>query len=282
MSSDKVVLLGESGMLGGYLSLYFSERGIPFVAPARFDAAQIGEGELTGLLRSLRARVVINCIGIIRQRKTSETEMRAVNAEFPHRLSAVCEQLNVPLIHISTDCVFSGARPPRLARSSGEAGGAYLEHDTPDAPYAYGKSKAAGEPPNATVIRTSLIGSERRNKRSLLEWVKSNAGNEVDGYTNQQWNGVTCLQLAKFLEELTASDAYWQGVRHYFSPRAVSKYELVSLISAAYDLDVHVKKTDAKEARDMTLASEYDFVSPPDIEEQLREMYIFDKAHGLL
>ncbi len=71
-------------------------------------------------------------------------------------------------------------------------------------------------------------------------------------------------------------------MRHYFSPRAVSKYELVSLISAAYDLDVHVKKTDAKEARDMTLASEYDFVSPPDIEEQLREMYIFDKAHGLL
>ncbi len=264
-----VVILGESGMLGGYLSLYFTERGVACVAPPRFDAAQITREELVQLLKPLGARAVINCIGAIRQRDVSEGEMQAVNAEFPHRLAAACSEREVPLIHISTDCVFSGAR------------GNYSESDIPDATDAYGRSKAAGELADASVIRTSLIGSERRNKRSLLEWVKTRAGQDVDGYANQLWNGVTCLQLAQFLESVISKGEYWQGVRHYFSLSAVSKYELVSLISEAYHLDVRVRKVDAKDARDLTLASEYTLAPSPDIRQQLIEMAVFDKARGL-
>ncbi len=269
MSSNTVTILGESGMLGCYIAAYFAEHARDVTTPPRFNAAQASIESLTEILRQSGGRAVINCIGAIRQRDVSEEDMRAVNAEFPHRLAAACAALDMPLIHISTDCVFSGAR------------GGYVETDVPDARDVYGASKAAGEPRSVSVIRTSLIGSERRNKRSLLEWVKTRAGREADGYTNQQWNGVTCLQLAEFLERIIAEDDYWQGVRHYFSPRSVSKYELVSLISDAYHLDVQVHKVDATASRDLTLASEYEFVSPPDIRQQLIEMYAFDTLHGL-
>ncbi len=257
-------------MLGGYLSIYLQERGLAIASPPRFDAAGATSADIESIIAPLHPRAVINCIGAIRQRDVDDAQMRAVNAEFPHRLAKVCAGENVPLIQLSTDCVFAGTR------------GNYLERDTPDAQDAYGRSKAAGEPASAMVVRTSFVGSERHNKRSLLEWVRSNAGKEVDGYANQKWNGVTCLQLAKLLEEVVREGAYRQGVQHYFSPRAVSKYELVSLISEIYGFDVRVRKTDAKETRDLTLASEHPLPQPPDIREQLIEMAAFDKAHGLL
>ena len=80
--------------------------------------------------------------------------------------------------------------------------GSYNEDDLHDEINDYGTSKSLGELCDATIIRTSIIGEELRNKRSLLEWVKSNAHGEINGYDNHYWNGVTCLQLSFFIKDI--------------------------------------------------------------------------------
>ena len=134
------------------------------------------------------------------------------------------------MIHVTTDCVFSGKD------------GNYDENSLHDETNDYGTSKSLGELCKATIIRTSIIGEETINKRSLLEWVRSNRGGEINGFTNHMWNGVTCLQLSKIIEKMIREKFYWEGVRHTFSPRSVSKYELVSLINEIYDLNIKVNK----------------------------------------
>jgi len=163
---------------------------------------------------------------------------------------------------VTTDCVFDGKK------------GAYNEQDLHTATDVYGLSKSLGEPEYATVVRTSIIGEELSGKLSLLEWVKSNSGKEVNGFTNHYWNGITCLQFAKLCEKIIDSKNCWCGVRHLFSPNSVSKYELVKLISDVFDLNVVVKKFEAQDLCDRTLGSIYDkpLFEIPDLATQLEEL----------
>jgi dTDP-4-dehydrorhamnose reductase len=119
--------------------------------------------------------------------------------------------LECNVIHITTDCVFSGR------------GGRYDENSLHDCLDDYGKSKSLGENQNLTIIRTSIIGEEKTNKKSLLEWVKSQKNNLIFGYTNHFWNGVTCLEMSKFIFTLIKEQNYWKGVQHVYSPDIVSK-----------------------------------------------------------
>ena len=275
MSSNRtVVVVGGSGMLGGYVAAYLRTRGHRVFLPPTFDAASVSEAELADMLPAGSA-AAINCIGVIKQRLArgsdggaSREEMMRVNGVFPHTLASACEAKGVPLIHSSTDCVFNGTK------------GNYTERDRPDATDLYGTSKARGEPAAACVVRTSIIGSERKQKLSLLEWVKTRRDGDCDGFTNHRWNGVTCLQLATLFAGLIEEDAYWRGVRHYFSPRDVTKCELIQLISDAYGLGVRVRAVQAPETVDRTLRSVYPAPVVPDIAEQLREQAAFDKQQS--
>ena len=278
----KVAVLGTTGMLGNYVYLWLKQQG--------YDVTALNRDELhitrqVHVLRTVRSfDVLVNCVGIIKQKADGVSEKKIIEANtfFPHVLQEICDIVSadsrrdcpLKLIHISTDCVFNGKPDYKNFRT---------ESCPPNATDLYGRSKALGEPSGATVIRTSIVGSENKGKKSLLEWVKSKNNQEVDGYVNHHWNGVTCLQLAKFIENIIKNGSFWQGVRHYTSPHTISKFGLVRCIAHAYNLNVKVNPADAPEMKDMTLVSNYQLPLPPaSIPDQLAEMLEFDRKNNLL
>lgn len=270
MSSSRIVLLGSTGMLGRYVNLYFTGKGYSVFIPPVFDVRTVTREQLQTLLSLEEHDVVINCIGLIKQRDgVTDDDMYAVNGKFPHLLAEVAEEEGAHLIHVTTDCVFDGSA------------GNYDEEEPHTAADVYGVSKSLGEPVNATVIRTSIIGSELGRKLSLLEWVKTKREGNCEGFTNHFWNGVTCLELAKKFEEIITEHDFWGGVRHYFSPRSLSKYELVKMISDVYGLRVSIAPVEAPQKIDRTLSTIYVFKLPPDIKKQLEELKTFDEKNGL-
>jgi len=265
----KIFLFGSSGMLGTYVSKYLSGKyEVININRNNIDASTANIDVLKNLLDSLsveRDDVLINCIGTIKPRVDELGDLNAilVNSVFPHYLSAVSAQISTNLIHITTDCVFSGSR------------GSYLENDEHDITDVYGRTKSLGEPSDCTVIRTSIIGEEKGNARSLVEWVKSSSGDSVSGYTNHIWNGVTCLQLAKVIDEIVSKKMYWKGIRHVHSPTSINKYQLLNLLSKVYDLDIEIKPVETSRKCDRSLKSNFNIFSIPEIERQIQEMRCF-------
>ena len=240
----KVIVLGKNGMLGRYVYTYLKDR-FEVIGTTRdeIDASCLKKGDLHSLdIGSWD--VIINCIGLIPQRgEASRIDFVSINSMFPLILQEVCAKHEARLIHVSTDCVFDGAI------------GGYDELSAHDSTDIYGVSKSLGEPEDATVIRTSIIGEELGRKLSLLEWVRSNAGKTTNGFTNHYWNGITCLQFAKICEYIIDNDMFWKGVKHILSPTAVSKLELIQMISDVFDLDVTVAPHETPKPCDRTLAT---------------------------
>lgn len=268
---SKLIILGDTGMLGAYIKRYFLNRGIVTVIGinrSMFDVVLDPIEKLEQLLQNhINANVtVFNAIGIIPQTGIVETDVyNKINAEFPHQLSALCLKYGFKLIHPSTDCVFDGL-----------AGRSYVETDTTTETNAYGVSKARGEPQNCMVIRTSIIGEEINGTKSLVEWVKSNNLGEINGYVNHLWNGITCLQYAKIVERIIVNNIFWVGVKHLCSPRIVSKYELLFMINETYKLLIKVNKFETEISIDKSLATVYDLgFDIPDLDQQIREMREF-------
>ena len=241
-------------MLGAYVNSHFKNKGYEVIGFNRnhLDIAKsdLGEFQLQAFLynkRVERGDVVINCTGTIKSMIDKHGTLTAikVNSLFPHLLANVCEKMGCKLIFVTTDCVYFGKD------------GNYTEDFPHDCTDVYGKSKSLGEPENCTVIRTSIIGEEVKTNRSLIEWVKSQEGNTIKGYTNHHWNGVTCYQLAKVFEDIVKNNKYWNGVRHIFSPKAVNKYELVKMIIDAHNLDIVVVPFETPAKCDRTLSTIY-------------------------
>jgi dTDP-4-dehydrorhamnose reductase len=232
----KIYIFGSNGMLGtyvcNYLTMHFT---VISLTRDNYDLTNLTIKTLEELLimNSLQKDdIIINCAGIIpqssKQRNLTSKLYFTINSLFPVILSQICDKYHCKMIHITTDCVFSGKD------------GCYHESSIHDETNDYGMSKSLGELCKATIIRTSIIGEELINKRSLLEWVKSNKGLEIHGYTNHFWNGVTCLQLSKIIYKIITENLYWEGVRHIFSPKSVSKYELVTMINDVYNLNINI------------------------------------------
>lgn len=161
------------------------------------------------------------------------------------------------------NCVFSGDD------------GNYNEKSPHDCTDVYGKTKSLGEPENCTVIRSSIIGEEVGQTRSLIEWVKSMKDKSANGYINHKWNGVTCLQMAKIFEDIIANNKYWKGTRHIFSPNTVNKYELVQMISDAHSLNVNLTPVEGPTKCDRSLSTIYDdnLFNIPDLKTQIEEQF---------
>lgn len=263
----KIFVLGCTGMLGRYVYTHLKFQGYDVLGLSRahLDAFRVSEEGLN-LFDFNSGDVIINCIGIIKQREDiSKLEFIKVNSVFPHMVANVCEKIGCNFIHVTSDCTYNGLV------------GGYNELHEHTARDVYGITKSLGEPENATVIRTSIIGEEIEQSRSLLEWVKSNKNKEVKGYTNHFWNGITCLQFAKVCEDIVRNGVYWRGVKHVISPSNVSKYELVKMISGIYDLNVKVVPYETEIKCDRTLTSIRNGVSLkiPELKEQLLEMRNF-------
>jgi dTDP-4-dehydrorhamnose reductase len=267
----KIFVFGNTGMLGRYVYTYFRQKGFNTIGINRntpYDAYETNSEYVYDTLRNMGASsgdVVINCIGLIRQRnETTNLNFVYVNSVFPLILADVCADNGYRLIHPTTDCVFDGEL------------GNYTEDSKHNALDVYGKSKSLGEPDTATVIRTSIIGEELTGKRSLLEWVKSKKDTQITGYTNHFWNGVTCLQFAKICEHMISKNYWWSGVMHVFS-NTVSKYELVSLINDIYELNIDIIPKEV-DLCDRSLNTVYDANSEfniPSLYDQLEELSEF-------
>lgn len=263
----KIFVFGSTGMLGTYVSKYFSSRGYDVVPVNRknIDITKITD-EISMNSTIGKGDIVINCAGLIKQRVgTTEYDFIKINTVFPHMLAMTCKAKGARLIHVSTDCVFDGAV------------GGYNELDPHNATDIYGRSKSLGEPSDATVIRTSIIGEEKNNFLSLLEWVKSNKDSTVNGFTNHYWNGITCLKFAEICEYMIKNDLFWFSVKHIFSPSVVNKYELVNMISDVYNLNINVTPVECQNKcdRSLTTVRKSIILQVEDLKTQIQKMKEF-------
>lgn len=242
----KVIVFGSNGMQGRYLVRYFTNKGYDVVPLERKDinVARTNVGELLTYGQKHNWTdddVIVNAAGTIKPRcdELGEQDAIAVNALFPHMLA----QLPQHVIHLTTDCVFSGEK------------GRYTEEDAPDTHDLYGRTKSLGESQDSTVIRTSILGEELGQTRSLIEWVKSQErGSTIQGYADHYWNGLTCLTLSEIIEQIISKNLYWKGVRHIFGAD-ISKYELVRAINDAFDLGLNIEEVTTGSPVDRRLRS---------------------------
>ena len=177
---------------------------------------------LAALLREQRPEAVVNCIGIVKQRSEAKAAIPSieVNSLLPHRLLELCAELDARLVHLSTDCVFSGRK------------GSYRESDVPDPVDLYGRSKLLGEisdPPGIT-LRTSIVGLELRRKTGLVEWFLAQRG-RVRGFRRAIYTGFTTLEMARIVEAMVVEHRALTGVFHVASD-AIDKYSLLTALSA--------------------------------------------------
>lgn len=263
-----IILFGATGMLGNYIHKVLAPNySVKAFTREVFDIMTADWSKLNNLLSEFNDNdVVINCAGIINQKVSQDDYQKyiTVNTLFPLELERICAANNYKFIHISTNCVFSGKK------------GSYNECDQPDSNELYAVTKFLGEPNDCCLIRTSIIGEELFGKKSLLEWVRSNRNGQINGYSNVLWNGVTCLTLAKIINNIISNDLYWTGIRHIFSPKSVSKYELCQLINKIYDLKIDITEIAVSEAKNMTLSSTQIVSEVPILEEQIREQRNFN------
>jgi dTDP-4-dehydrorhamnose reductase len=176
--------------------------------------------------------VAINCIGVVKQAMNGmgAATIININSLFPHRLADLCEATETQLIHISTDCVFSGNECY------------YSENDLPDASDLYGLSKILGEPfrPHCLTLRTSIIGRELRGQQGLLEWFLSHRGGKVRGYTGAIFSGLTTLALSNLLADLVVEHPDLHGLYHVASG-SIRKYNLLMQLRDALKLDIEIE-----------------------------------------
>lgn len=175
---------------------------------------------LSAILADFHPQIIVNAVGIVKQRPDAHEHVvnLEINSLLPHRLALICRAIGSRLIHISTDCVFSGKR------------GKYREDDLPDAQDLYGRSKLLGEvsEPPALTLRTSMIGRELWRKTSLLEWFLAQRG-PVKGFCNAIFSGLTTTELARLIEMLIVKFPEASGLYHV-SSEPISKYDLLRLI----------------------------------------------------
>jgi dTDP-4-dehydrorhamnose reductase len=258
----KIFVFGASGMLGQYLTKYLSYY-FEVIPITRYEIDLSKEiSSITQKYTFNSSDVIINAAGVIKQRDYSSEELIRVNSLFPHFLA----RLGCNVIHITTDCVFSGNT------------GHYDEDSPHDCIDDYGKSKSLGECKELTVIRTSIIGEEVNNKKSLLEVIRSNKHSTINGFINHFWNGITCLELAKQIRSIIELKSYWKGVRHFHSPDTVSKFQLVSYINEIYELGNKVNPVMVDHC-DRSLSTKYINPVKTTIEAQIIELRNFGIPH---
>ena len=247
----EILILGGSGMLGHKLFQYLRKRcpGTYCTIRGRINDSALRNVDLFhngGVVENIDAgafaaleqlilenkpKVVVNCIGIVKQRNeaTRAGPSIAVNALLPHQLAELCDRWGGRLIHFSTDCVFSGE------------GGAYEEESFADADDLYGRTKFLGEVATgrAITLRTSIIGRELVHRESLLEWFLRQNHKQIFGYTRAMFSGVTTNYMASVVESLAKEHSNLSGL-YQVASAAISKYELLCLLRDTYRLDVEI------------------------------------------
>lgn len=233
----KILIIGIKGMAGHMLYNYFSESELYDVyglarniesTPKLFDLDVSNTAQLQSLFTTHQFDYVVNCIGIL-NKDAEDFPSKAIwfNSYFPHYLEEITKETQTKVIHISTDCVFSGKD------------GGYTENDFKNGIGFYAQSKALGELTNAkdVTIRTSIIGPElNQNGIGLFHWFMSQSDDEVlKGFTNAFWSGLTTLELAKVILEIINQNI--SGLIQVAPNSKIDKYSLISLFNSIYKND---------------------------------------------
>jgi dTDP-4-dehydrorhamnose reductase len=183
----------------------------------------------------VRPVVVVNCIGIVKQAEAAKNPLVSieVNSLFPHRLARLCCTKGIRLIHISTDCVFSGRK------------GNYTENDFSDAEDLYGRTKFLGEVSDegCLTLRTSMIGRELETSHGLIEWFLSQGGKTVNGYKRSIFSGFTTNALADIIAKIITENRNLHGIWHVAS-EPISKFDLLTLVKQVYGLHIEIRPDD--------------------------------------
>lgn len=234
----KIIILGSGGMMGSMLAYYCKSIMQPHLSVNRqmFDVLKDPLHKLDSILDKEivlgEECCIVNCIGCIPQKNYKEEEYIKINKIFPLLLAEYCKNKNLNLIHLSTNCVFSGNSE------------LYRVSEPCDATDTYGKTKAEGEPKDSVVIRSSIIGLEK-GSFGLLGWFL-NAKDKVNGYTNHYWNGLTTLELSKFIIELVSTNNLENRLIHVCSEELLTKYNLLCMIRDIFDKDIVINPVEMK------------------------------------
>lgn len=263
-----ILVLGSGGMLGYGVRSYFQKNGYNVKGLTRndFDVTKQDISDIGKYIDNLD--LVINCIGVIKPmiEKNSVLDVLRVNSMFPQNLAKLCKKKNVKLIHVTTDCVFSGKK------------GNYDETDLFDADDLYGISKNGGDGAECMVLRTSFVGPENGRSRSLMEWAFQQKGKNVNGFTNHRWNGVSSIYFAEIAAKILNESLYHEGVYHVYSPDTVTKYELLQIFDKVFTLGLNISPMEAGVKCDRSLSSVHDLsarIVAKTIESQITELKHF-------
>lgn len=193
-------------------------------------------GRVAAVISDFRPEAVINAAGVVKQRpEAHEADIsNEVNAAFPQRLAELCRAGAALLVHISTDCVFSGQK------------GNYKESDRPDPVDLYGETKLRGEvdAPGTITLRTSMIGRELARKSGLVEWFLAQKGKTIKGYRKAIFSGFTTAELARIIEMLVTRHPGAHGLYHA-SSAPISKFDLLSGLNRRLKLVINIVPDDA-------------------------------------
>jgi dTDP-4-dehydrorhamnose reductase len=236
----RVLVLGATGMLGHvvvhelqesfdvHATVRDPERVTDLASDATtihpFTAGADGDG-LDELVAAAAPDAVVNCVGLVKQLPIASDPIAAIaiNGLLPHRIARAADRSGARLVHVSTDCVFTGRLP---------IPGRYREHDPADAEDLYGRSKLLGEvhaAPHVT-LRTSIIGPEREGATGLLEWFRAQRGPTVNGFTRAIWSGLTTAALARVIGEVIADHPELTGV-YQVAAEPITKFELLQRLN---------------------------------------------------
>ena len=246
-----VLVLGSGGMLGSTLmralpTLLETEvlgtlrqtTALPRVEPSRLITGVNADdfSSIERVLDDIKPRALINCIGLIKQLKEGQSPIPCIkiNSLLPHQLANACSKRGVRLIHISTDCVFSGSI------------GNYTEQDIPDPPDVYGRSKLLGEVhEGGLTLRTSIIGHEPSGKAlSLIDWFLGAQGT-LRGFTHAIYTGIPTVELARVIALILRDFPNLTGL-HHVSAQRIDKHSLLQIVQRVYrKTDVTLRPDDS-------------------------------------
>ncbi len=231
----RILIFGGDGMLGHELVRAWRPRHEVWVTVRRETArpGENGDGktlygvevrrlqDVVDAVAAARPEAVVNAVGIVKQRPTAKEAIPSieVNALFPHRLAQVCAAAGARMVHLGTDCVFSGRK------------GMYIEDDEPDPVDLYGRTKLLGEvsEPPCLTLRTSIIGLELAHRTSLVEWFLAQKG-RIKGFRRAIYTGLTTAEMARAIEHFLAKQPELSGVWH-LSSAPISKYDLLTRLA---------------------------------------------------
>ena len=279
----KVIIFGAGGMLGNTLIKTISkDKSYKVYGTLRKDIKFFDKNnsikifkniscerknEWQEILMKVKPDIIINCIGVVKQLNEINDPQLSIftNSLFPHQLHDACKEINSKLIHISTDCVFSGKK------------GLYSEIDNPDPSDFYGLSKLLGEinSEDSLTIRTSIIGHSLNSNHGLIDWFLNQKNSKIKGYTKAIFSGLTTLELSKVFLKFILPNYSLKGIIH-ISNVPISKFDLLNLVSRIYKKSIIISPDDNlildRSLNSRKFIKQTGYI-PPSWETMIEEMY---------